>query len=170
VPHNRSVPTSPPVRSVRFEVRPWGSGPLVARELLPYVDDVSMVDLVRGYELAAGYEVPGAYAGIVLDHFNFGDLTSYLTGAPESPYCADLGVVALLGCDCGEVGCWPLETRVVVQDGLVTWQGFVQPFRRGRDYSTFGPFVFQQGRYERAVREAAAVASMLDEPGQMPHR
>jgi hypothetical protein len=40
-----------------------------------------MVDLVRGYESAALRRC-GAYAGIVLEHFNYGDLTSYLTGTP----------------------------------------------------------------------------------------
>jgi hypothetical protein len=39
------------------------------------------------------------------------------------------GVIALLGCDCGEVGCWPLESPVLVDDGPVTWRGFTQPFR-----------------------------------------
>jgi hypothetical protein len=75
-------------------VRPWGDAWAPSRELLPYVDNVSMVDLARGYELAAGYDAPGRYAGIVLDHFNFGDLTSYLTGTPECAYWADRGVIA----------------------------------------------------------------------------
>ncbi|WP_239313920.1 hypothetical protein [Plantactinospora mayteni] len=164
------MPTPPPIRKVRFEVRPWGHGPTPAREVLPYIDNVSLVDLVRGYELAAGYDVPGAYAGIVLDHFNFGDLTSYLTGAPDSAYWANRGVIALLGCDCGEVGCWPLEALVLLDDGLVTWRGFAQPFRPNRDYGTFGPFVFQRTQYERAVRKAVAITSMLEEPGETPHR
>jgi hypothetical protein len=144
-------------------VRPWGHNPAPARELVPYVDNISMVDLVRGYELAAGYDVPGTYAGIVLDHVDVGDLTSYLAGEPQSAYWAKPGVIALLGCDCGEVGCWPLEARVLRQDGLVTWHSFLQPFRSDRDYRAFGPFVFQRVQYERAVKEAAAVALMIHE-------
>jgi hypothetical protein len=147
------------VSRVRFDVLPWSDGPDPARELLPFVDDVSLVELVSGYEHAAGFDVPGTYAGVVLDHFKFGDLTAYLTGRPDSAYCSDRGVIALLGCDCGEVGCWPLESQVLTGDDVVTWSGFVQPFRPQRDYGTFGPFTFNRSQYETAAREAASVVA-----------
>ncbi|HEX5596933.1 MAG TPA: hypothetical protein VFX61_13090 [Micromonosporaceae bacterium] len=149
----------PLIRKVRFEIRPWGDGPDPARELLPYVDKVSLVDLVSGFEYAAGHDVPGTYAGVVLDHFNFGDLTTYLTGRPDSTYWSEKGVIALLGCDCGEVGCWPLEAQVITAEDSVFWRGFSQPYRPQRDYGDFGPFVFGRKQYERAVREAVAAAS-----------
>ena len=155
------MPTSPLVRKVRFDVRPWGGGPTPARELLPYIDNVALVDLVSGFEHAAGYDVPGEYAGIILDHFNFGDLTAYLTGRPDSAYWAIRGVTALLGCDCGEVGCWPLEAHILIDDDVVTWRGFTQPHRPKRDYADFGPFTFRRSQYNRAVRHAAALASTL---------
>ncbi|MFG1857038.1 hypothetical protein ACGFJT_34740 [Actinomadura geliboluensis] len=153
------MPTSPLIRKVRFDVRPWGDGPAPARELLPYIDNVSLVDLVSGFEHAASHDAPGAYAGIVLDHFNFGDLATYLMGQPDSAYWAKRGVIALLGCDCGEVGCWPLEARVFIDDDLVVWRGFAQPHRPGRDYGSFGPFTFRRNQYERAVREATALTA-----------
>lgn len=152
------MPTPPLIRKVRFDIRPWGDGPDPARELLPYVDNVSLVKLVSGFEHAAGYDVPGQYAGLVLDHFKFGDLTAYLAGEPGS-YWSGEGVIALLGCDCGEVGCWPLEARVLCDDDWVTWRGFAQPFRPKRDYGTFGPFVFRRSQYERAAREVDAVVT-----------
>jgi hypothetical protein len=145
--------------SIRFDVRPWGNGNSPARELLPFVDGVSMVDLVGAYELAAGFDAPGQYAGLVLDHSRFGDLASYLIGEPESAYFTDRGTIAVLGCDCGELGCWPLEARVLVADAAVTWLGFAQPFRPQRDYGTFGPFMFDRTQYERAVRQAVADAA-----------
>ncbi|XRQ09711.1 hypothetical protein ACN3XK_02040 [Actinomadura welshii] len=149
------MPPSPLLRKVRFDVRPWGDGPTPARELLPYIDNVSLVDLVSGFEHAAGYGIPGQYAGIVLDHFNFGDLTAYLMGRPDSAYWAKRNVIALLGCDCGEVGCWPLEAHVQTNGDLVTWQGFTQPHSPKRDYGTFGPFTFRRPQYDRAARAAA---------------
>ena len=127
------------MRKIRFEVRSCGTGPDPGRELLPFIDNASMVDLVCGYELAAGYDVPGAYAGTILERFNYGDLASYLTGTPDSAYWTSRGVIAVLGCDCGEMGCWPLEAHVLLDEELVTWRGFTQPFRRQRDYGTFGP-------------------------------
>lgn len=153
------MPPPPLIRKVRFEVRPWRDVPYPGRELLPYIDNVSLVDLVSGFEHAAGYDVPGEYAGIVLDHFEFGDLNAYLMGRPDTAYWTKRGPIVLLGCDCGELGCWPLETRVLVDDDLVTWQGFAQPFRPTRDYGSFGPFTFRRSQYERAAREAAALAS-----------
>ena len=147
------MPPPPPLRRVRFEIRPWGDAAEPARELLAFVDNVSLVDLVSGYERAAGFDVPGTYAGLVLDHFRFGDLASYLIGRPDSSYWANRGVIALLGCDCGEVGCWPLEAQVVVDDDVVTWRGFSQPFRPQRDYGDFGPLRFRRSQYERAVRQ-----------------
>ncbi|MFC7531789.1 hypothetical protein [Actinoplanes sp. GCM10030250] len=153
------MPSLPTIRRVRFDVRPWGDGADPARELHPFVDNVSLVELVAGYEHAAGFDVPGTYAGLVLDHFNFGNLTAYLIGEAEAAYRADRGVIALLGCDCGEVGCWPLESQVLVEKDLVTWRGFTQPFRPQRDYGSFGPFTFRRNQYDSAVREAVAVVS-----------
>ncbi|WP_308285868.1 hypothetical protein [Actinoplanes hulinensis] len=153
------MPSQLPIRRVRFDVCPWGDSADPRRELLPFVDDVSLVELVAGYERASGFDVPGTYAGLVLDHFNVGDLTAYLMGEPESAYRANRGVIALLGCDCGEVGCWPLESRVVLEKDLVTWRGFTQPFRPQRDYGSFGPITFRRNQYDRAVREAAAAVS-----------
>ncbi|RKN31829.1 hypothetical protein [Micromonospora musae] len=118
---------------------------------------MSLVDLVSGFEHAAGHDVPGTYAGIILDHFNFGDLGAYLTGRPDSAYSGK-GLIALLGCDCGEVGCWPLEAQVITAEDSVMWRGFSQPYRPKRDYGDFGPFVFRRNQYERAVREAVAAS------------
>jgi hypothetical protein len=155
----RCMPSSPPLRRIRFDVRPWGEDADPERELLPRVDDVSLVDLVSGYEHAAGFDVPGAYAGLVLNRFNFGDLAAYLLGRPESAYWTKAGAIALLGCDCGEVGCWPLQARVCADEDHVTWHGFSQPFRPQRDYGSFGPFTFRRSQYERAVRDAVNLTS-----------
>jgi len=48
---------------------------------------------------------------------------------------------------------------VIIDDDLVTWRGFIQPFRPQRDYGTFGPFVFRRSQYEHAVREVADITS-----------
>ena len=142
------------VRKVHFEVGPWGAGPDKARELLPFVDGVSLRELVSGFEHVAGYDLAGRYVGIVLDHFDFGDLATYLSGQPDSCYWAKHGAIALLGCDCGEVGCWPFEAHVLTIGDLVIWRDFAQPHRPKRDYGSFGPFAFRRTQYEHAVRKA----------------
>ena len=59
----------------------------------------------------------------------------------------------LLGCDCGEAGCWPLEDRIVRSDRQITWEQFKQPFRPERDYSSFGPFRFDIEQYRGSLAE-----------------
>src|SRR5687767_544224 len=39
------------------------------------------------------------------------------------------GRAAVLGCECGEPGCWPLRARITVAEYTVTWDDFVQPYR-----------------------------------------
>ncbi|MET8082444.1 hypothetical protein [Micromonospora sp. NPDC005237] len=80
--------------------------PDAAGELVPHVDDVSLVNTVSGVKHVARHDVPGAYAGAVLDHVRVGDLAAHLTWQLAT------GTVALLVCDCEEVAYWPLEARV----------------------------------------------------------
>ena len=124
-----------------------------AVQLTPVVDGRSLVDLVTAYEAAAKLDVVGGYDGLVLDQFRFGDLSSYLLGRGSWPGGA---VVTLIGCECGEVGCWPLDAQVTVADGRVVWDGFRQPHRPQRDYSGFGPFVFDESSYRSALARAVA--------------
>ena len=46
----------------------------------------------------------------------------------------------VLGCECGEWGCWPLMTSITVTDDHVTCDTFERPHRKAGDYSRFGPF------------------------------
>jgi hypothetical protein len=63
----------------------------------------------------------------------------------------------LLGCgDCGELGCWPLQGRIGRKGNIVIWDSFSQPHRPLRDYSNFGPFLFDLEPYRTAVLDAAA--------------
>jgi hypothetical protein len=66
-------------------------------------------------------------------------------------YFAKIGSVYLLGCDCGEVGCWPLSAHIETEGESVKWTTFQQPHRSQRDYSAFGPFIFDADLYRRTV-------------------
>jgi hypothetical protein len=107
--------------------------------VLPLVDGTSLVDLITTYEIERGFEPLGGYAGLVRNA-----LPVFLTK----------GRVALLGCVCGDMGCWPLEAMVHPGEQTVTWSGFRQPHRPDRDYSGFGPFTFDRAPYTDAVRTA----------------
>jgi len=62
--------------------------------------------------------------------------------------------VALLGCVCGEVACWPLLVRVAVDAAAVTWSDFEEPYRKGFDYEPLGSLSFSREQYDAAVDDA----------------
>ncbi|MDP9406589.1 MAG: hypothetical protein M3P95_01500 [Actinomycetota bacterium] len=72
------------------------------RQLVPFVDGGSLVELAAAYERQRGFDVVGGYAGLVLDRHDVGDPRRYLLGQ-QQPRPGRR--VPLLGCDCGEVGC-----------------------------------------------------------------
>ncbi len=124
------------------------------------------VDGQRLAELATAVEAPfraaegspprgASYAG--LPKWRFDDLLEHFLGGTKSHwYCGPDEKTVLLGCTCGEPGCWPLMARVDAAAGTVTWSDFEQPHRRGRwSFDGLGPFRFDRGAYEAALRGAA---------------
>ena len=126
-----------------------------AISLVPRVDGTPLTELIEAFEAGLNDSPVGGYGGIVPEYFRFGDLSKYYLGCENQQWPAP-GHLWLLGCACGEVGCWPLSAQVTVTDSTVMWSAFSQPFREHRDYSGFGPFEFDRTQYEIAVREAVA--------------
>lgn len=138
-------------RSV-FELRASTSveGTLELTRVVPYIDGVSLVELVAEYEKTRAFEPSGSYGGIVPTHrFGLDHLSAYYR---DSDSTAPGGsIVEVLSCGCGEFGCWPLLARITVDDDDVVWADFSQPHRSSWDYSAFGPFVFGRDEYETAL-------------------
>lgn len=135
------------ISQLRFRAETIHNG---AGSLVPEVNGTSLVTLIGSYESAHGYDPAGGYGGLVPEHFNFGDLSRNYLGSEASQWPKS-GEAWLLGCDCGEVGCWPLAARITVDGTTVTWSTFQQPHRPDWDYSAFGPFTFDRQQYEKAV-------------------
>jgi len=94
----------------------------------------------------------GGYGGLIPQWFKYGPLERYfLADFEPNSYFAKMGIVYLFGGECGEVGCWPLTARISAGGESVTWDSFQQPHRSERDYSSFGPFVFEADQYRKAV-------------------
>ncbi|MFE0678672.1 hypothetical protein [Streptomyces sp. NPDC058867] len=138
---------------IRFACRQrGGSGPLV---VVPRIDGTPLTELIDGYEIAARMQPAGdAYGGLIPEFFRFGPMQDHFLGlstgvmGPKTP---------VLGCECGEWGCWPLMARITATADLVTWDAFEQPHRKTRDYAAFGPFQFDRGPYDDALRALSAV-------------
>ena len=121
-----------------------------AAAVTPMVDGVSLVDLVCRFERDAGYEPAGGFAGIVPAYFNFGDLAEHFLGRQERQW-PDTGRAWLLGCQCGEAGCWPLTARISLDASTVNWLDLTHEHRQERTYAGLGPYVFERTHYEAAV-------------------
>jgi hypothetical protein len=130
------------------------------------VNGQPLIDLVRAAEApfaaAEGHaDLAGSYCALPA---RVAYLPSkHLLGEPE-PLYSDLvstgegSKAALLVCECGEPGCWPLCARIDVTADLVRWSDFEQPHRTGDgdrhwSYETLGPFEFERAAYEAALRE-----------------
>lgn len=145
-------------------------GPHGEPELRIFVDDVDLVELVASVELddavkEGAPEIAGGYAGLPAWTLR-GKLVEHFLGGPKSHmYCGPHGKTVLLGCDCGEPGCWPLMARVEASSTEVRWGDFEQPHRRGRwSHHALGPIVFDRGLYEKTLAEAEEASPPPDPP------
>jgi hypothetical protein len=146
---------SDPARTAGFLIRSFER---TSRELVPTVGSQTLVELVTDFERSNDMDPVGGYAGLVLDHYAFGDPAEYLLGIHRPPRRER---VPLLGCECGEWGCWPLMARIRIDDGKVIWDDFTQPHRLDRDYSGFGPFRFPEPDYRGAVADLCSRLARL---------
>ncbi|MEN3537886.1 hypothetical protein AAH991_22420 [Microbispora sp. ZYX-F-249] len=118
------------------------------------VDGVPLRDLAKVVE--APFAASEGHPGIAGAYEGLSERlcwpSRHFLGEPELRWF-DEGETVLLGCDCGEWGCWPLTARVEVTGTTVVWSGFRNGHRDGQwDLSALGPFVFERGQYEAALR------------------
>jgi hypothetical protein len=134
-----------------FLIEPLGENDSTP-SVVPMIDGRRLTELVAEFEDRCGYEPAGGYAGLVPSRINLEPLFEYFMAESPSESTRKAGYY-LLGCTCGEAGCWPLMARIAKEEGHVTWHEFTQPFRPERDYSSFGPFSFDLEEYRHAVAE-----------------
>jgi hypothetical protein len=118
----------------------------------PVVSGTPLPEMIAAFEREQHFEPAGGYGGLIPEWFEYGPLDRYFLGSFEkASYFARMGCVYLLGCECGEVGCWPLTACIRAGDESVTWDFFQQPHRKERDYAGLGSFVFDAKQYREAV-------------------
>jgi len=119
-----------------------------AIEVVPSIDNEPLTGLIDAFERARGYQPPDGYGGIIPSFYRFEPLDAHYLGRSAPRPGAK---VPLLGCECGEWGCWPLLATIRATAETVTWSDFEQPHRKDRDYAEFGPFVFDRAQYDEAL-------------------
>ena len=129
-----------------------------------FINNRNLVDIVREVELPFAQQeskpdLAGSYVGLPPE--DIFSPSRRLLGEPSTYYDHDHSEdkLAVLGCVCGEPGCWPLLVRITVEENVVIWDGFEQPFRskgpysisEGRaipwEYDLLRPFVFDKAQY-----------------------
>ena len=119
-----------------------------------------LVELVRNVENPFAYEegatsLAGAYAGLPPNDDTCPPSKHFL-GEPHALYGYE-AKTQVLGCECGEPGCWPLVCLIQAGPTSVRWSQFEQPHRsikRSKSpwrYDELGPFEFERNQYERAL-------------------
>lgn len=142
--------------TIRFSRRPLASP---ADDLYRVQVDIRtrpLLELVRAAELplatADGQpELAGRYEQAII--FGWRDdpppAMHYLGATGSDRACGAAEKTLLLGCICGEEGCWPLLARIEVGPRRVTWSAFEQPYRPHWDYGL--KLVFDRWAYEDAL-------------------
>ena len=138
---------------MEFRTVEWALGSGVAAVVVPYLSGVPLTELVRKVELSAARregkpELAGQYAGLRGDSVRW-PARHYL----DRPVLGDRDTV-LLGCVCGDWGCWPFSAWVTVEDDAVVWSGY-RTGHRDWDYDGLRDFAFDRAQYEEAVRATA---------------
>jgi hypothetical protein len=135
--------------------------------IIPMVNDAPLTTLVTEFERQERFDLAGGYAGLIPEFFIYGPLDRYFIGEFERGSLSADRRVFLLGCECGEVGCWPLTCEIYSAAGTVLWHRFAQPHRPQRDYSRFGPFTFDLQQYQQAMAELCADYAARVSPGKI---
>ena len=92
-----------------------------------------LVELVRAQEspfaeAEGSPSIAGAYSGLAPGPDTLPPSWHFL-GEPSDRLYAYNGKVQVMGCECGEPGCWPLVCRISADAETVTWSDFEQPHR-----------------------------------------
>lgn len=123
-----------------------------SREIRIRVNGQPLESIAREVELPharkeGSPDIAGSYAGLSLEQI--GSQIAHFLGRPRASWFED-GDTVLMGCDCGEWGCWPLSAKVAVSDSDVIWSRF-RTGHRDWDLSAIGPFRFGPQEYEQAL-------------------
>jgi hypothetical protein len=145
------------VQSIEFRtVRSESGAGASADVVVPYLGGVSLIEWLRRVERPSASrdgqpDLAGSYLGLFDGSVRWP--SRHYLGEPVISWFGD-GDTVLLGCVCGEPGCWPFTALVTVDADVVTWSGY-RTGHRDWDYSAMPELVFDRRQYEQALRATA---------------
>src|SRR5258708_40295658 len=93
--------------TLSFAIEPLEDHPMEVLTLTPILSGTPLTDLIAQFERERCFDIAGGYRGLIPTRFAYGPLDRYFMAESTGIYWAGLGGYYLLGCECGEVGCWP---------------------------------------------------------------
>ncbi|TCZ79361.1 hypothetical protein E0485_05735 [Paenibacillus albiflavus] len=122
-----------------------------------YINGENLVELIRRYENQFDPSIAGGYEGLNIKFLN--NIKEHFTGKlNEDDLFYYEGKTLIMGCNCGEPGCWPILIKVIEEDEVIVWNEFEQPHRNEEsasghwDYSKFKPLRFNRKQYEEQLK------------------
>jgi len=140
--------------SLQIEERENEMESLVYEIVSIFVNGRNLIDILKEVEMPfarqeGSPDIAGGYAGLRPEEIFFP--SRRLLDEPET--CSSDEKVAVLGCECGEIDCWPFLVRITARDDVVIWSDFEQPHRSGHfvgrpwSYEQLQSFLFDRARY-----------------------
>ena len=128
----------------------------VVDAVVPYLGGVSLPDFLRRIERPSATrdgqpELAGNYLGLNAEHVGWP--SRHYLGEPVLSWFGD-GDTVLLGCVCGDWGCWPFTAVVTVEHDAVTWSSY-RHGHRDWDYTGLWDLVFDRTQYQEALEATA---------------
>ena len=138
--------------TVRFSITRAAPGSDLGDEVTIHVNDRLLQELAaeveRPWARAEGKpSLAGSYAGLQTSADR--DWTGHFLTDPREVWFEE-GDTVLLGCECGEWGCWPLTANVAVTETTVRWSASATGTGSGTS-AAWGPFEFDRQQYDAAL-------------------
>ena len=139
------------MHAITFGLVPFEGGSVDAVRIA--IDDVDFAELVAAFEVDVAYEPAGGYGGLIPAYYRFGPLDRHFLGlaAGSGDIDSESTLTPVLGCECGEWGCWPLLAEITLWSDRVVWTRFANPTRPDSPYPGLGPFEFDRDQYLDAL-------------------
>lgn len=122
-----------------------------------FVNNENLVDLIKEFEMQHDPSIAGRYEGLSI--YSIYNLKEHFTGRlNENDVFNYQGKTQIIGCNCGEPGCWPLLVKIIEEDEKIIWSEFEQPYRAKEsaggywNYSNFKSFEFIKNQYEEQLQ------------------
>src|SRR5215475_11472343 len=115
-----------------FSIEPLDAAEPEVLTIVPVLNGTSLIQLIGKFEREHGFEPAGGYAGIIPDQYRFGPLDTYFLKESSQDERLKNGHF-ILGCNCGELGCWPLSVKISKRGESIVWDQFCQPYRSNWD-------------------------------------